>query len=482
MDVFKIDLEQSQIHSSLVESNNNTNTSSQSHNLYTPGSAGDADIVESHHTTHQHQHQHQLQQQHHIDQQNHQSFSGINGNDDCDDEDDPLPEVSFDANSDFNLHFFDTPDDSSTQGAFSDAGSLESDAYATSSPPTPPLQSHSTTKVEEIAADIAAVAVASKAQLIVGNSTITSHPIANAKVSDSLKLLADDCTSFYQHHSSSQVLNGSNTSLAVSTNCGAYIGSASATQSITNGGISCNSATSNCPSSTSSTPASSASSAASTSPIATSNGSSSVAATVAHIIALGNGGGTLYANSSLHSFCQSHSSSSSGCSSNSSAGSSCSHNGNTTTGQHIGRSNGSTVSTLVAEHCLGDRHHSAAAAAAATATASVSANACAAATNATLANVKLSHDQQFAIADSNSNSVTKSFVPCKVCGDKASGYHYGVTSCEGCKGFFRRSIQKQIEYRCLRDGKCLVIRLNRNRCQYCRFKKCLSAGMSRDCK
>ncbi|CAH4039006.1 unnamed protein product [Pieris brassicae] len=74
----------------------------------------------------------------------------------------------------------------------------------------------------------------------------------------------------------------------------------------------------------------------------------------------------------------------------------------------------------------------------------------------------------------------KAAPPCKVCGDKASGYHYGVTSCEGCKGFFRRSIQKQIEYRCLRDGKCLVIRLNRNRCQYCRFKKCLAVGMSRD--
>ncbi|XP_076345217.1 ecdysone-induced protein 78C-like isoform X2 [Tachypleus tridentatus] len=88
-------------------------------------------------------------------------------------------------------------------------------------------------------------------------------------------------------------------------------------------------------------------------------------------------------------------------------------------------------------------------------------------------------DQSLAVADSNSNT-TKSFVPCKVCGDKASGYHYGVTSCEGCKGFFRRSIQKQIEYRCLREGKCLVIRLNRNRCQYCRFKKCLAVGMSRD--
>jgi len=92
-----------------------------------------------------------------------------------------------------------------------------------------------------------------------------------------------------------------------------------------------------------------------------------------------------------------------------------------------------------------------------------------------------SEHNTFTAADSNSgNAPSKSFVPCKVCGDKASGYHYGVTSCEGCKGFFRRSIQKQIEYRCLRDGKCLVIRLNRNRCQYCRFKKCLAVGMSRD--
>ncbi|XP_015524562.1 ecdysone-induced protein 78C isoform X2 [Neodiprion pinetum] len=90
------------------------------------------------------------------------------------------------------------------------------------------------------------------------------------------------------------------------------------------------------------------------------------------------------------------------------------------------------------------------------------------------------NEQLYAAADSNSSTPAKSFVPCKVCGDKASGYHYGVTSCEGCKGFFRRSIQKQIEYRCLRDGKCLVIRLNRNRCQYCRFKKCLAVGMSRD--
>ncbi|CAA90722.1 Steroid hormone receptor family member cnr14 [Caenorhabditis elegans] len=69
---------------------------------------------------------------------------------------------------------------------------------------------------------------------------------------------------------------------------------------------------------------------------------------------------------------------------------------------------------------------------------------------------------------------------CKVCGDKASGYHYGVTSCEGCKGFFRRSIQRKIDYRCLKQQVCEIKRESRNRCQYCRFKKCLDSGMSKD--
>uniref|UniRef100_A0A4W4HNA6 Nuclear receptor subfamily 1, group D, member 4b n=1 Tax=Electrophorus electricus TaxID=8005 RepID=A0A4W4HNA6_ELEEL len=70
---------------------------------------------------------------------------------------------------------------------------------------------------------------------------------------------------------------------------------------------------------------------------------------------------------------------------------------------------------------------------------------------------------------------------CKVCGDIASGFHYGVHACEGCKGFFRRSIQQNIYYKmCVKNESCLIIRMNRNRCQHCRFKKCLSVGMSRD--
>ncbi|XP_029357639.1 nuclear receptor subfamily 1 group D member 1-like [Echeneis naucrates] len=70
---------------------------------------------------------------------------------------------------------------------------------------------------------------------------------------------------------------------------------------------------------------------------------------------------------------------------------------------------------------------------------------------------------------------------CKVCGDIASGFHYGVHACEGCKGFFRRSIQQNIHYKmCVKNENCLIMRMNRNRCQHCRFKKCLAVGMSRD--
>ncbi|KAG7236747.1 hypothetical protein INR49_000458 [Caranx melampygus] len=66
---------------------------------------------------------------------------------------------------------------------------------------------------------------------------------------------------------------------------------------------------------------------------------------------------------------------------------------------------------------------------------------------------------------------------CKVCGDVASGFHYGVHACEGCKGFFRRSIQQNIQYKkCLKNESCPIMRINRNRCQQCRFKKCLMVG------
>ncbi|KAF8570832.1 hypothetical protein P879_04042 [Paragonimus westermani] len=66
---------------------------------------------------------------------------------------------------------------------------------------------------------------------------------------------------------------------------------------------------------------------------------------------------------------------------------------------------------------------------------------------------------------------------CRVCGDKASGRHYGVVSCEGCKGFFKRSIRGNVSYMCRSERNCLVNKAYRNRCQYCRLQKCLAVGM-----
>uniref|UniRef100_A0A8D3BED0 Thyroid hormone receptor beta n=1 Tax=Scophthalmus maximus TaxID=52904 RepID=A0A8D3BED0_SCOMX len=71
---------------------------------------------------------------------------------------------------------------------------------------------------------------------------------------------------------------------------------------------------------------------------------------------------------------------------------------------------------------------------------------------------------------------------CVVCGDKATGYHYRCITCEGCKGFFRRTIQKNLNptYACKYEGKCVIDKVTRNQCQECRFKKCIVVGMATD--
>ncbi|CAG2102756.1 unnamed protein product [Medioppia subpectinata] len=69
---------------------------------------------------------------------------------------------------------------------------------------------------------------------------------------------------------------------------------------------------------------------------------------------------------------------------------------------------------------------------------------------------------------------------CVVCGDKASGRHYGAISCEGCKGFFKRSVRKQLNYVCRANQDCEVTKHHRNRCQFCRLQKCLQMGMRAD--
>uniref|UniRef100_UPI003AAE804B estrogen receptor n=1 Tax=Centroberyx gerrardi TaxID=166262 RepID=UPI003AAE804B len=66
---------------------------------------------------------------------------------------------------------------------------------------------------------------------------------------------------------------------------------------------------------------------------------------------------------------------------------------------------------------------------------------------------------------------------CAVCSDYASGYHYGVWSCEGCKAFFKRSIQGHNDYMCPATNQCTIDRNRRKSCQACRLRKCYEVGM-----
>ena len=69
---------------------------------------------------------------------------------------------------------------------------------------------------------------------------------------------------------------------------------------------------------------------------------------------------------------------------------------------------------------------------------------------------------------------------CAICGDRATGKHYGAASCDGCKGFFRRSVRKKHAYSCRFSRNCTVDKDKRNQCRYCRLRKCFKAGMKKD--
>ncbi|VDM44364.1 unnamed protein product [Toxocara canis] len=66
---------------------------------------------------------------------------------------------------------------------------------------------------------------------------------------------------------------------------------------------------------------------------------------------------------------------------------------------------------------------------------------------------------------------------CQICSFKATGKHYGAISCDGCKGFFRRSVRKRHTYVCRFNHNCDVNKNHRNSCRSCRLRKCIEAGM-----
>ncbi|XP_061398143.1 transcription factor HNF-4 homolog [Musca vetustissima] len=82
--------------------------------------------------------------------------------------------------------------------------------------------------------------------------------------------------------------------------------------------------------------------------------------------------------------------------------------------------------------------------------------------------------------NNNSNNNSQSSTVCAICGDRATGKHYGASSCDGCKGFFRRSVRKNHQYTCRFSRNCVVDKDKRNQCRYCRLRKCFKAGMKKE--
>lgn len=69
---------------------------------------------------------------------------------------------------------------------------------------------------------------------------------------------------------------------------------------------------------------------------------------------------------------------------------------------------------------------------------------------------------------------------CRVCDEKAAGFHFGAFTCEGCKSFFGRFCNNQtVIPECKNNYLCIIDKRNRTSCKACRLKKCLSVGMSK---
>lgn len=90
-------------------------------------------------------------------------------------------------------------------------------------------------------------------------------------------------------------------------------------------------------------------------------------------------------------------------------------------------------------------------------------------------------DSQDGTKETSESPLDAENLTCVVCGDVSSGKHYGILACNGCSGFFKRSVRRRLIYRCQAGtGSCVIDKKHRNQCQSCRLKKCILMGMNKD--
>ncbi|KAI6191444.1 Ligand-binding domain of nuclear hormone receptor [Aphelenchoides bicaudatus] len=80
-------------------------------------------------------------------------------------------------------------------------------------------------------------------------------------------------------------------------------------------------------------------------------------------------------------------------------------------------------------------------------------------------------------SNSQINTIEGGELTCAVCGDSASGIHYSVVSCNGCKTFFRRTVVTGRKFICKNNGNCMFDKNKRCSCRACRWEKCTTVGM-----
>ena len=82
-----------------------------------------------------------------------------------------------------------------------------------------------------------------------------------------------------------------------------------------------------------------------------------------------------------------------------------------------------------------------------------------------------------AVKNKVEKKVSKPKQLCWICEDKALGFNYNAITCNGCRNFYKRCITTNPVTKCKYESKCVIDLLTRNKCRYCRYKKCKAVGM-----